>query len=153
MNLLVKKIEITDFQKSLWNEYLINKLSSSINIVMPFILDGKVDINKMNNGFNYLVKYLEPSRIYFTETEGKIYQNILEYECVKEKYPDYKLLYKDFYKKCKDENLGYEKILIKFRKIISKEYDLTSYPLVKHHLFRFGKEKYLFFILIPHIIR
>ena len=129
--------DVSSSQKSIYfSSQMAGKDSILYNTPGGIILEGNVDIQKIEDCFNILIKRHESLRTYFEIIDGNVVQKIID---------DFK------FKLDVVENKDFEDINGLFKKFV-KPFDLSCAPLLRAQLIKFSVDKYSLFIDMHHII-
>ena len=127
---------ISSQQKRFWVLSQFKGGNKAYAIPEILMLEGKIDVEKLNEAFLYCIKRHESLRTYFVENEGEIMQSIVPEASV------------NFSIKVKD-NVDEEKEISQF---FEEEFDLTKAPLVNVSLLKKTPSEAILCFAMHHII-
>ncbi|MDT8717660.1 amino acid adenylation domain-containing protein [Clostridium sp. 19966] len=130
--------EVSSAQKRMYALNQFSKEEINYNIPSVFILEGKVEKDRIQESFNRLIERHEAFRTSFELVKDKIMQRI-------HRHVDFKMDYEEAY------NSSNEAINIEIDKFV-RPFDLSKAPLLRVKLIRLAEEKYLLMFDMHHII-
>ena len=129
--------KVSSAQKRMYFSSKVSGESSTLyNISGGVILDGELNINKLEAAFNTLINRHESLRTYFEVIDGNVVQKIVDN--INFKLPVI-------------ENKKFDEIDNLF-KVFVKPFDLSVAPLLRANLISFGNNKYALLVDMHHII-
>lgn len=127
---------LTFSQDRLWYLYNLDKRDTSYNLPLALTLSGELDINKLQESLNYIVKWHESFRTVFFQTATGSQQKILN----------------EFHHKIIIENCSQKRLQKRMRSICSEPFDLEDKPAVRVYLFKTGKNTHVLFFVKHNIV-
>ncbi|MGX5687221.1 amino acid adenylation domain-containing protein [Chryseobacterium cucumeris] len=141
---LSENYELSNAQKRLWILCQNENVNISYNIPKKFVLNGDYNVDKLRKAIRAVIDRHEILRTVFKDDKNfEIKQWIVKSE-------DFKFDM-DYYNFCDDEDQD-EKVTKYINNDSQKIFDLENGPLIRASLFQLGKEHFVFYYNIHHII-
>ncbi len=131
--------QLSPSQKNLWIVHQMEKEEIVYNEPMALVLEGKLNLNALNQALQAMIKRHASFRTFFTLLEGKPVQGVYDHLTVNIEV---------------EELNNYDQALM--TNLVDREagepFDLEQAPLFRAKLFRLAEDKYLFSFVVHHII-
>lgn len=129
---------LTPSQYSIWLASQQTKNSIAYNMSAGYVVEGDIDVDKMNNAVNHIIKKFEILRTNFIEINGVPFQKIKTSENVNFEVASYQL-----------NNDSLEETI---EKLVNAEFDLEKDLQIRSQLIKLEQNKHLLLFSTHHII-